>query len=178
VIHNTQNYWVYGLWLHPEFYIRRNTRFRKLESLLKNGVFWDVWPCGSCKNLRFEELSTSFIRVTRIGELGTTLAVISHPRTLRRNTKSVLTRTTRRNIPEDAILHNHRRENLKSYLESLLFLRDNIIGLYSRELGDIHFPRNCFSRYLGFRIMENVYKPSYSKRHMLVSLKGENFVRL
>jgi hypothetical protein len=33
-----------------------------------------------------EELSSSFIRVTRIGELGTTLAVTSNPRTLRRNT--------------------------------------------------------------------------------------------
>jgi hypothetical protein len=29
-----------------------------------------------------EELSTSFIRVTRIGELGTTLAIISNRRTL------------------------------------------------------------------------------------------------
>jgi hypothetical protein len=28
---------------------------------------------------------------------------------------SVLTRATQRNIPEDGILHNHRRENLKSY---------------------------------------------------------------
>jgi hypothetical protein len=28
---------------------------------------------------------------------------------------SDLTRATRRNIPEDAILHRHRRENLKSY---------------------------------------------------------------
>jgi hypothetical protein len=35
-----------------------------------------------------EELNTSLIRVTRIGELETTLAVTSNQRTLRRNTKS------------------------------------------------------------------------------------------
>jgi hypothetical protein len=37
-----------------------------------------------------EELSASFIRVTRIGEQGTTLAVTSKGRTLRRNTKLFL----------------------------------------------------------------------------------------
>jgi hypothetical protein len=52
-----------------------------------------------------EEHSASIIRVTRISELGTTLAVTS-----------VLTRATPRNIQEDAILHSHRRENVKSYL--------------------------------------------------------------
>jgi hypothetical protein len=36
-----------------------------------------------------EELSATFISVTRIGELGTTLAVISKRHTLRRNNASV-----------------------------------------------------------------------------------------
>jgi hypothetical protein len=56
-----------------------------------------------------KEPSVSFIRVTRIGELGATLAATSNGSTLRRNT-----RATRRNIPEDIILHSHRRESLKS----------------------------------------------------------------
>jgi hypothetical protein len=34
---------------------------------------------------------------------------------------SVLTRATRRNIPEDAILHCHRHENLKSSTECYLY---------------------------------------------------------
>jgi hypothetical protein len=37
-----------------------------------------------------EERSVSFIRVTRIGDLGTTLAVTSNRRTLRRNTAEFL----------------------------------------------------------------------------------------
>jgi hypothetical protein len=99
----------------PEQKTRRPTVF-----LLKSGVFWDVKPCGSCKIEVSEELSASFISVTRIGELGTTLAVTSNRRRLRRNAKSVFTRATRRNIAEDTILHSHRRENLKSYTVFLL----------------------------------------------------------
>jgi hypothetical protein len=71
-----------------------------------------------------EELSASFIRVTTIGELGTTLVSIRSVRrllvtasfvpsspifltlmeALRFSETSVLTRDTRRNIPEDTIL--------------------------------------------------------------------------
>jgi hypothetical protein len=55
---------------------------------MKNCVFWDVTPCGSCKNRRFGGLSASFIRVTRISEIGTTLGVTSNRRALRASVAS------------------------------------------------------------------------------------------
>jgi hypothetical protein len=47
---------------------------------MKKGVSWDVTPSGSCKNRRFGGLNDSIIRVTRIGELGTKLALTSNRR--------------------------------------------------------------------------------------------------
>jgi hypothetical protein len=66
----------------------------------------------------------SIIRVARIGELGTMLAVNSNQRTLRRNTTSVLTKATQRNIPEDGIFQSHHQENLKSYILRVFENRD------------------------------------------------------
>jgi hypothetical protein len=59
---------------------------------------------------------SSIIRVTRIGELGTTLALTSNRSTLRRSNISILTRATRRKIPEDGLLYSHRLENPKFYI--------------------------------------------------------------
>jgi hypothetical protein len=42
---------------------------------MKKAVFWDVTPCGPCKNRSFGEPSAYIIRVKRIVELGITLAL-------------------------------------------------------------------------------------------------------
>jgi hypothetical protein len=51
---------------------------------------------------------------------------------------SVRTRATRRNIPEDTILHSHRRENLKSYIRTCSLFKVNrpCWGTYSLHLQD------------------------------------------
>jgi hypothetical protein len=73
-----------------------------------------------------EDLSASFIRVTRIGELVRTLAVTSNRRTLRRNTKYwylVFLRSMRRLlvtasvVPSSPILVTLMKEALSSLLE-------------------------------------------------------------
>jgi hypothetical protein len=102
---------------------------------MKNAVFWDVMPCGSCKNRNSEwtyrphqggknrrARKNVFIRIV-LRLLVTANVIHSSPvlvtlmmEAIRSSETSILARATRRNIREDGILHGHRRENFKSYI--------------------------------------------------------------
>jgi hypothetical protein len=113
--------------------ISESLKHSQMSSILSSGMLRRVTLVRTDVS---EELSASNIRMTRIGELGTLavflcsvcrllvtanvvpssmILVTLMMEALSSSETSVLTRATRRNIPEDAILYSYRRENLKSY---------------------------------------------------------------
>jgi hypothetical protein len=88
-------------------------------SLFKHGMqhgLWDYKPVFSCCHREADGRISFRLSQIRKNAVFWDVTPCGSRTTRRLGGMSVLRRATRRNIPDDGILHSHHRENLKSYI--------------------------------------------------------------
>jgi hypothetical protein len=109
--------------------------YSKLCDIMEQNSTWRMTPSGMWRRVDHvktdasEERITSIIRVWLWGLILFTLIMEE----IRSSGTSVLTRFTWRHIPEDGILHSHRRESLKSWTTVLVRTRSWIVVVEKQE---------------------------------------------
>jgi hypothetical protein len=88
---------------------------------LKNAIFWDVTPCGSCKSRHFGGMYRFHLVTAKVVHSLLTLVNLMME-AIHSSKMSVLAKAPKRNLPEDGILHNHCRENFQSYISPWLII--------------------------------------------------------
>jgi hypothetical protein len=89
-----------------------NIRRVNVKVKLKNAVFWNVTPCGSCKNQLLLAFRLSALRLLVIANVVPSSPILTTIMTevICCSETSVLRRATPSNSPGDGIIHSHRSE--------------------------------------------------------------------
>jgi hypothetical protein len=85
---------------------------------MKNDVFLDATPCGSCKNRRAKVTSSLSIFTLKM-------------EAIRSSETSVLTSVTRRRVPEDDILAFKTRLEGSHIINSMMYHKNELHGSYN-----------------------------------------------
>jgi hypothetical protein len=105
--------------------------------LLKGTIFWDITPCSPLNvNRRFGETYHLHLQGRRLldtcfyaGSCLVYSSTLKMEALFSSETSIDIERTTRRYIPEDSTLHNHRCENLKSYKYNYCLMKCHVCAV-------------------------------------------------